>query len=295
MNFPEENNNLADSMAVLKYIHTEVIVEHAANPIRTERKYGIDSVQHHRYKVRNPVGLEAGPDPYRFFGPFVAYDSGVANGGDLPAELLKFGDYVGAQGQEGDTRFGWPSDKRPYWFSVGNWCPNLPFGQKGTKEKPNKNCTKIDGEYVLGGLCNKGGGGDKIEPAVTPSGKRGCVYSYGKATVVKLDVLVGITEEDCGKRKCKDWADFREHCTNSSYKRKYNTNGDIEIVDKCIEYDIHPDCFDTCHSASCTSRSTPELGLPFWAGRCSETSNIQRRDAVEKLLNHKMLEHVLLV
>ena len=26
---------------------------------------------------------------------------------------------------------------------------------------------------------------------------------------------VGITQEDCGKRKCKDWLDFRMNCTNS--------------------------------------------------------------------------------
>ena len=63
---------------------------------------------------------------------------------------------------------------------------------------------------------------------------------------------VGITREDCGKRKCKDWLDFRMNCTNSDspilmhggvsarlhcsqgqYKRQFTLDGKTKTVDYC--------------------------------------------------------------
>merc|ERR1719401_1575814 len=108
--FPEEDDNVADIMGAIKYIHTEIIVEHALPPSRTVRRYRIDSIKKARHKVLNPPGLQQGTGEYKNFGPFLAYDSGRATGGMSPA-IKQYGDFVGVQNQGADPRLAWPQDK----------------------------------------------------------------------------------------------------------------------------------------------------------------------------------------
>merc|ERR1719399_671861 len=77
----ETNDDLADLMGVMKYIHTECIAEHeiARSDWPTSRKYSIDVIVQLRVKVRNPATLlyDQCPDTMLMdFGPFLTYDFG---------------------------------------------------------------------------------------------------------------------------------------------------------------------------------------------------------------------------
>ena len=257
---PLEDDNVADLGGVLKYIVTEIIVESRGNPSRTTRKYDINSISQHRFKVRNPDALlESSKVAYGEFGQFVTYDSGRATNKDQEDMLKKYGDFVGVQGcphLHCDRRL--PSDTPYSWFSLGNWCPNLPFWYKGTKEKMNETCLKDLNDTVLsGGLCPKGFGADSLSPPMDPTGKPGCVYSYGRGETVLLDELAGITQEDCGGERCRDWLHFRLNCTNEKYKQKFDlTTGQVVHTDYCVEHDIHPRCQGDCASKECQDRKS---------------------------------------
>eukprot|EP00928_Gymnodinium_smaydae_P052887 TRINITY_DN37019_c0_g1_i1.p1 TRINITY_DN37019_c0_g1~~TRINITY_DN37019_c0_g1_i1.p1 ORF type:complete len:616 (-),score=109.52 TRINITY_DN37019_c0_g1_i1:185-1861(-) len=302
--FTEENDDLADLMGVMKYIHTETIAEHTlAPPNRETRKNGIDVIARYRMKVKNSDELQSSLQYSAFvdFGHFLAFDNGqqtAADVGDLV--VSQYGDYVGIQDQSADARY--PTRGPFYWYSITGFCPNLPWHctrgwegcqdpsppsiictdanpcpGKGSKEQPSDRClTYTDGNVVQGGLCPDG---------KEPSGEKGCVYAYKpeEASSINLDDLVGITKEDCGGEKCKDWLDFRRRCTNDAYKLQFHPiSRQVMNQSFCVEYDIHPDCLADCSAPKCQAIPVAqrELGLPFWKGRCNPVRNQERAEAL---------------
>jgi hypothetical protein len=244
---PMEDDDVADLGGVLKYIITEIIVESQGNPDRSTRKYGINSITKHRFKLRNPDALLENSEhvAYGEFGQFVTYDWGKASNLDQEYMLKKYGDFVGVQGcprLSCDPRY--PSDMPYSWLSLGNWCPNLPFNMKGTKKAPHVACLRdLNHTVLLGGLCPNGFNAKGLSPPVDPTGETGCVYSYGRGETVLLDELVGITEEDCGGEKCRNWLHFRNNCSNPKYKMKFNLQTETVVrTEYCVEHDIHPKC-----------------------------------------------------
>ncbi|CAE8726659.1 unnamed protein product [Polarella glacialis] len=284
---PMEDDDVADLGGVLKYVHTEILTEHLQNPLRINRKYDIDSLAAHRYKIKNTQELlNSDVQTQGEFGQFVTFDWGQAtNTAQLPM-LSQYGNFVGIQPcsqLECDVRF--PSE-RPYaWLSVGNRCPNFAWDKKGSKLAPAKDCLQSGKDAnSTGGLCPHGFDAEQFVPRVEPTGDQNCVYSYGKAKVVLLDDLVGITREDCGGRACHNWLDFRLNCTEASYKQQFAANGSILSVGYCVEFDIHPLCEANCAASHCnellSSGSRVSLGLPFWQDRCNARANDRRTEEV---------------
>jgi len=147
------------------------------------------------------------------------------------------------------------------------------------------------GEILRGGLCPNG-----TEPGKVPTGQPGCIYTYDEPDesqdIVKLDDVVGITSEDCGDRKCKDYRDFRLHCSNRNYKKKFNYRSrrrynTVLRSRLCIEYDIHKACARSCESRACqrVPANKREIGLPFWKGRCSAHANDVRAEKLAEAFN----------
>jgi len=275
---PVENDDLADLGGVLKYVHTEAIMEHLLPPDRRERKYGLDCITRHRFKIRNPEALLTQGNNMVDFGQFITYDYGVATNPIQQSVIQRLGDFVGIQDNR-DPRY--PSLEPYFWFSTGNRCPNLPWDKKGSREAPNPDCLGGNGR---GGLCPGGSDRENILPRVDPTGEPGCVYSYGQTVTVHLDRLAGITAEDCGGVPCKDWWHFRTSCTNRAYRKKFDTaSGAVVDAAFCVEYDIHPACEPSCHAPACrrlqASGAPVELGLPFWQNRCDARANQRRMEA----------------
>eukprot|EP00933_Yihiella_yeosuensis_P021883 TRINITY_DN17264_c0_g1_i1.p1 TRINITY_DN17264_c0_g1~~TRINITY_DN17264_c0_g1_i1.p1 ORF type:complete len:648 (-),score=105.89 TRINITY_DN17264_c0_g1_i1:392-2335(-) len=214
--FKLENNNLADIVGTLRYVHQEIIVEHAvAQPDREKRKYGVNGVGRYRMKVLNPNKLGEEKQPIWGFAAYGAFDFGVSTNLDVLKEFVATGDEVGAAKEDGPhlnyTRPG-------YWYSVSGQCPNLPWtcvpgtgkstGQmcketppthpalcleqgcrgkeEGKKCKEVKQFTDVDDEDNLRKCClhYEGGSGSVIKggrcekESEDPTGKEGCVYNY---------------------------------------------------------------------------------------------------------------------
>ncbi|CAK0887624.1 unnamed protein product [Prorocentrum cordatum] len=287
------DDDMADLQGDLKYVHTELLTEHLLDPIRQSRKYDIDCIRRQRYVFRNPAALATAVEsPLPDFGPFITYDFGVATNTQQLPVLEKYGDFIGIQegcsGGNCDVRF--PAESPYFWFSVGNFCPNLPWGHKGDIDSPNEKCLKYEdgGGFLTGGLCQDGWSSDEAQPSVEPTGERGCIYAYGASQMVSLDELAGITTERCGGgQPCESWADFRQSCADASYKRQFGASGEVRDVDYCVEYDIHPHCEASCETDRClellASGRTVELGLPFWRGRCDPRANLRRAERLADL------------
>jgi len=122
-----QNNNMADVLGTLKYIMTEVIVEHVqGDPARTARKYNIDSVGHYRVQVRNPHTIQEG-GVMGFSNQFSAFDYGVATSQPALEELEKVGDFVGIQVTDPTVNAVVVLSYPYYWYSLTGACPNLPW------------------------------------------------------------------------------------------------------------------------------------------------------------------------
>eukprot|EP00931_Biecheleriopsis_adriatica_P115136 TRINITY_DN90971_c0_g1_i1.p1 TRINITY_DN90971_c0_g1~~TRINITY_DN90971_c0_g1_i1.p1 ORF type:complete len:652 (-),score=119.46 TRINITY_DN90971_c0_g1_i1:62-1927(-) len=236
---PVSNNNLADAMGVLRYIHQEVVVEHTAgSPDRVTRKYGINSIGRYRMKVRNPDSIlqDKNQEALPGFGRYGAFDFGVATSMDLLQNVVADGDYVGISVEDSpQINFTHPW----YWFSVNGECPNLPW----TCVPPFAGCTEKN-PPTKPAQCDPDGCAGKfdkdaqtcpIEPQFTdptdtealrscclryvsapdqvvqgglckdetePTGKNGCAYTYktlSKKDFVSLEDLNGITSMPCGQ------------------------------------------------------------------------------------------------
>mmetsp|Transcript_106816 Transcript_106816/g.344683 ORF Transcript_106816/g.344683 Transcript_106816/m.344683 type:complete len:749 (-) Transcript_106816:404-2650(-) len=290
------NDDLADLPGVLNYIHTEVVGEHVScnthyghvKPSKRKlRCHHIDSIMRARFYVRNPEALidEVGSlSQWVDFG----WDNQFMDGkGTADVRRIKeYGDFVGVRKQD-DARF--PVSVPMYWFSLSGPCPNKKWRQKFHRRgHPSSGlrsgCMKYGHSRtrVRGGLC---------PPGVLPTGKRGCVYNYvppSSADVLRLDDLVGITQEDCGHRPCRDFRDFRRHCTNRAYKKAFNYNRrrtrTFVRSRVCVEYDVHWKCAGDWQDPGCqrVPLEKRELGLPFWRGRGLEAANMRRLELLAK-------------
>jgi len=191
-----ENNNLADIGGVLKYVHTEIIVEHQLNPSRNARKYNVDVIGHWLFMVKNTAELLATPKMTmdKDFGPYCAYDVGRSTNPSTDEKLRAHGDWVGAQTQQDDPRI--EVDVDMWWYSLGGFCPNLEFADKGTHDAPNAQCFRYKDDpsmVIAGGLCSHG--------EFAPTGKLGCVYTYSDPQTVTVDQLSGLLSVDGGGRR----------------------------------------------------------------------------------------------
>lgn len=293
-----ENNDLADAGGVLKYMHTEIVVEHEQNPSRTTRKHNIDVVAQLDFRVKNSPALLADGHmrTHHAFGPFVTYDRGRSTNPFFDDVFPTYGDWVGVQNHRDDPRI--EADYDLWWYSLGGFCPNLRFSEKGSHEVANPECAKYDnppswanaepGTMALaGGLCSHG--------EYFPTGEAGCVYNYDHAfeVVVSLDQISNLTGHDCGGHMCADWSEFRSSCSDQSLRRRFSRENVIEDTDYCVEYDIAPACARNCASEEClelmASNATIELGIPFWQGRCDAGANRQRRDTFNSFFRHAQL------
>lgn len=310
----EENDDLASLGGVLKYMMTEVIPEYCNSQTRWIRKYGIDAIARERFKVKNkPFSTTAGSKytPQLVdFGPFATFDQGQSTNPDLDVVYTQeIGDFVGIQINQ-DPGYAVFMQDPMFWYSVGGFCPNLPWSQmphpdgqttsrcvmegmcdaKGSRDIPNAKCWENGGDVIMGGLCEDGQDVNNSVPEVDPTGESGCTYSYGKPLAVNLDDLTGITQQDCkGGRKCKDWFDFRQNCVDTSLQRMYQIGGTGKIVPAknisdgrlfCVEFDTHPDCQHDCTSPRCQNSEDYEIAIPFWRGRCDPMANQRRVEAL---------------
>lgn len=157
--FPLSNNNLADAMGVLRYIHQEIIVEHSAgDPARPSRKYGLNAIARYRMQIRNPDSIikDTSKQSVPGYGGYGAFDYGVATSSSLLENVVSLGDYVGASVEDSpQINFTHPW----YWFSVDGDCPNLPW----TCIAPYAGCT--EGHIpVRPGQCDPDGCAGKSDP-----------------------------------------------------------------------------------------------------------------------------------
>jgi len=288
-----ENEDFASLPGVMSYIQTEVVAEHSSCNTdygkkkpdrRRSRCHKIDSIVQARFYVKNPdklIDKVGSIDHLVDFGWHNAFSNGEAM---LEGkQIKKYGDFVGAR-RHRDGRF--PTTVPNYWFSLSGPCPNRIWKKKFKKRgHPSsglrRGCAKYlhkylhKSGYIKGGLC----------PGTLPTGKAGCSYNYvlpSASDLVNLDELAGITREDCGKRKCKDWGDFRKNCTNKAYKRRFNYNRrrdvTVEHSKVCVEYDVHWQCAGNWDAEECHEipEDKREIGLPYWRGRGLTLPNMQR-------------------
>lgn len=153
--------------------------------------------------------------PQAEFSKFVRFEDGAVVAPEDVEIFERSGDLVGALSfhpPNGDVRF--PLEETYYWFSLSGPCPNMKNG-----EKSSSNCSKYQkglvpekkSQYVAGGLCKP-----KLFSSDIPDGTPGCSYYIENYTTKNLDEIAGITQEDCGGRKCSSWSDFRLHCSNQN-------------------------------------------------------------------------------
>jgi len=321
------NVDLASPAGVMNYLHTDVVAEHVDDYAGYQPKIGlnhrmngVDTIVGINARVKNPESVLNAVGNFVDFALSALFISGEATG---PAYNWNFGDIVGAQKGE-DPR--WPLSDPYYRFSLSGFCPNLKWNQKKKgaiaaikkhkhdedgqapppetgrrrRRQPGMCMTYSNqfhlpfGEILRGGLCPNGTTAGKL-----PTGLPGCIYTYEPPktsgfAMVDLDEVVGITREDCDGRLCRNWRDWRRHCSNKKYHRKFNYKSrrrysTILRSRACVEYDIHKACAKSCDSRAC--KKVParkrELGLPFWKGRCSAHMNAQRSERLAVMLGIK--------
>jgi len=246
------NTNAGSAGGVLGYVHTEVVPAFAV-PDTGRRHNDIDAIAVFEVKVLGVrrAQLVAATDPpgdVNAFGPFMAFNRGVAMPPQARSQIARFGAYVGIQPQADHPRHAYPGD----WYSFVGACPFSPWGsgENGNRDKPSP-CPTTP---ALQGICPGTG--------AAPDGTPLCQYTYVYRGYVPLDDLSGITSKarplcqtDGTPRACADFADFRR-------------NGGIE-------YAAGPNV-----TMECADDKVPETGLPFWHGRCDPEQALARMRAL---------------
>lgn len=242
------NTNAGSAGGVLGYLHSEVVPSFAVSKTG-QRRNGIDAIAVFDVQVLNVrrARIFAPTDPpgnVNLFGPFMAFDRGMAMPPPARDQIIRFGAYVGIQDQAHHPRHAYPGD----WYSFVGGCPLSPWGtgENGHGGKPSP-CPTTP---ALQGICPASG--------AAPDGTPLCQYTYSYRGYVPLDDLVGITSKAhplCQTggtpRACVDYADFRR-------------NGGIE-------YSAGPN-----ETMECAGEKVPESGLPFWRGRCDPEKALAR-------------------
>jgi len=312
-----ENVDMADLNGVMQYIHREIITEHQIGNVdkitgkpREARKYDISHILQFRFLIKNPATQS---NQQQDFHGYETYDFGQASN-KANWNDLAVADHVGVQRQS--NKFV-PFQDPYFWFSLSGFCPNLPFSRaaitancpedlttrsgtcasklealprgcsQGSSDMSACLCYRGGNSVVWGGLC--GADQDRKPPSEIsiPTGQPGCTYSYDRhPKTINIDELTGITQVDCGGRKCKDYSDFRLNCANPKYKQYFSPLGSAKKSDFCVEYDLHPDCAQLgCDHPTCKrmNANKREMGLPFWKGRCIPQRNTGRAESALKL------------
>lgn len=237
-----ENTDAGSAGGVLGYLHSEVVP--SSDVPGTGRRFNdIDAIAVFEVRVLNVrrARLFASNDPpgdANLFGPYMAFNRGMAMPPRARDQIASYGAYVGIQDQGHNPRHAYPGD----WYSFVGACP-FSHWVGGQKPSPCPTTPALDG------ICHVAG---------TPDGTPLCQYSYSYCGYVPLDDLVGITSKSeplcrTGRtpRPCADYADFRR------------SGG--------VEYAAGPD--DTME---CADAKGPESGLPFWRGRCDPEKAMAR-------------------
>lgn len=264
------NLDLYDAAGLVNFLTTQVVLETGLAPDRASRPNGIDTVAKYQIRIHNNMS-SSDVDVQAEFSKFVRFEDGAVAAPEDAQIFERSGDLVGALSfhpPNGDVRF--PLEETYYWFSLSGPCPNMKNG-----EKSSSNCSKYQkglvpekkSQYVAGGLCKQ-----QLFSSDIPDGTPGCSYYIENYTTKGLDSIVGITQEDCGGRKCSSWSDFRLHCSNQNLS--FTHLG----VKYCKEYD-YPGCITSCQDAAC---GTGEVGIPFWTGRCNASRNGLRASLLER-------------
>jgi len=242
------NTNAASAGGVLGYLHSEVIPSFAVPPTG-RRLNGIDAIAVFEIHVLNVKVARIfhsydPPGNVQLFGPYMAFNNGVAMPPQARDQIDRFGAYVGIQDQANNPRHAYPGA----WYSFVGVCPLSPWRRNdatGQREKPSPCPTSL----ALEGICPASG---------APDGTPLCQYTYSYLGYVRLDDLVGITskaeplcQEGDKKRACVDYTDFRR-------------NGGVE-------YSAGPST-----KVDCAGDQVPETGLPFWRGRCDPEKALAR-------------------
>ena len=222
------------------YLHSEVVPTFAMSKTG-QRHNEIDAIAVFDVQVLNVRRMQlfppdASPGSANVFGPFMAFDRGVAMPPWARETIIRFGAYVGIQDQGHHPRHAYPGS----WYSFVGRCPFSPWetDKNGRRDKPSP-CPTAP---ALEGICPAAG--------AAPDGTPLCQYTYSYRGYVPLDDLVGITsrehplcQEGGTPRACVDYADFRR-------------NGGIEYS------------AGTSDAMECAGEKSSESGLPFWRGRC---------------------------
>lgn len=264
------NLDLYDAAGLVNFLATQVVLETGLAPDRASRPNGIDTVVKYQIRIHNNMS-SSDVDVQAEFSKFVRFEDGAVVAPEDVEIFERSGDLVGALSfhpPNGDVRF--PLEETYYWFSLSGPCPNMKNG-----EKSSSNCSKYQkglvpdkkSQYVAGGLCKP-----KLFSSDIPDGTPGCSYYIENYTTKNFDEIAGITQEDCGGRKCSSWSDFRLHCSNQNLS--FTHLG----VKYCKEYD-YPGCITSCQDAACGSG---EVGIPFWTGRCNASRNALRASLLER-------------
>lgn len=233
------NTNAGSAGGVLGYLHSEVVPSFAITK-DGRRRNNIDAIAVFEVHVLNVKRAQLfGPgrstEGANLFGPFIAFDNGLAMPPWARDKILSTGAYVGIQNQDHHARHAYPGD----WYSFVGGCPmsEWALGENGRRAKPSP-CPTTP---ALESICPASG---------EPDGTLQCQYTYRYLGYVPLDDLTGITSKDhplCRTgdepRACRDYADFA-------------SNGGIE-------YSPGPG-----DPIECADQTKPESGLPFWRGRC---------------------------
>lgn len=253
------NTNAGSAGGVLGYIHAEVIPTFAVPNAGGRRLNDIDAIAVFEVQALNVrraqvAGPAVAPGTVKPFGPFMAFNGGMATPPQARNQILRYGAFVGFQDQTHNARHAYPGE----WYSFVGACPLSRWGtgEDGNRGKPSPCPT----EPSLDGICPATGG--------APDGTPLCQYKYTYLGYVRLDDLVGITSKtaplcqtDGTPRACADYADFRR-------------NGGVEYAAGPIE------------NVECDKSKVPESGLPFWRGRCDPE---RARDRIRTLTNWSAL------
>lgn len=242
------NTNAGSAGGVLGYLHTEVIPSFAV-AISGRRLHDIDAIAVFEVQVLNirRARLLAPSDPpgnVNLFGPYMAFDTGVASPPQAHDQIVSYGAYVGIQDQGHNPRHAYRGD----WYSFVGVCPLSAWEtrENGKREKPSP-CPTTP---ALQGICEA--------TDAAPDGTPLCQYTYSYLGYVRLDDLVGITSKahplcqvSGTPRACVDYADFQR---NGGVEYSAGTNATTE----------------------CGDDQVPESGLPFWRGRCDPKEALVR-------------------
>jgi len=165
MNYPPENQNMANLAGAMWYLHNEIVVA------RGKRRYHKTRIQRFKVKTKATQPLA---DIGRNFGVRYAFDGGQCTGPwDCQPQFKNFGYFVGCNSVEDFPTSQWRGKNfypNAVWYSLPGKC---------SSKRWNRHTEKCELEEP-GGACDE------------PTGQGNCTYSYESAGEISIDDLEGI-------------------------------------------------------------------------------------------------------